>query len=263
MLEAVTIEGVGGRPIHIGGVGLLCPAGIGVDGLQGGEGGAVPGFKARAYVPDRKSIKLMSRAVQLGVSAACLASSEDDSMDRTPPPRRGMFVGARAQSGEPTDLSRAFEVSWSADGEFEIGRFARDGMDRIHPLWLVKGLSNNVLGLTSSALDIQGVNSNYCHGEDGAWTALVEAAHAVAEGRVEWCLAGGSDSLVGAEDVLGRPLCGEAGAFVVIRAGAGSGPVIDLDRSRLDADLECLGYLGAATWPVAFVRRVLRLRSAD
>jgi hypothetical protein len=265
MAELVEVLGLAGRPVVIGGVGLICSAGIGMEGLHGGSPGEVPGFRARDFISDRKSIKLMSRSVQLGVSAACLAATADGTREQVPPESRGMYTGSRAQSGDPSDLQRALEVSWNSENRFDLGRFARDGIDRIHPLWLVKGLSNNVLGLTSKALDIQGFNSNYCHAEDGAWDALLEAARSVAEGRVDWALGGASDSLVGADELLGIPGCGEGSAFLVFRTRPLTGIPrysMSLSRDPLEQDADGVGYLGAATWAVAMARYVLRLRSS-
>ena len=37
------------RPVTITGVGLLCPAGVGRDGLGAANGGEVPGVRARDY----------------------------------------------------------------------------------------------------------------------------------------------------------------------------------------------------------------------
>jgi 3-oxoacyl-[acyl-carrier-protein] synthase II len=264
MDELIGIEGLPGRPVVIGGVGLICPAGVGIEGLQGGTPGEVPGFRARDYIADRKSIKLMSRSVQLGVSAACLAAADDGQRELFQSSARGMYVGSRAHSGDPSDLQRALERSWNDQDQFDLGRFAREGIDRIHPLWLVKGLSNNVLGLTSLSLDIQGFNANYCHGEEGGWTAVLEAAHAVAEGRVDWTLAGASDSLLGAEELLGVPGCGEGAAFFVFRtlgSDEATGHSMPLSRSGLRCDSESLGYLGTATWAVALARKVLGLGS--
>ena len=46
-------------PVRVCGVSLLCPGGIGAEGATGGRPGEVPGFRARAYIKDRKSLKLM------------------------------------------------------------------------------------------------------------------------------------------------------------------------------------------------------------
>lgn len=252
------------RDVVIAGVGLLCPAGIGPEGAVGGRPGEVPGFRARAYVADRKQLKLMSRAVRLGVSAVRLAVSDaggDEALVSVPQGRRGMYVGATPQAGEAEDLRAALEASTGADGDFDLGRFAVDGTRLIHPLWLVKGLSNNVLGFATAIHDLQGTNANYCDGDEGGWTAITEGARAVAEGRADWVVAGGSDCMLAAEGLLAGRRCGEGAAFVVLRTAesAQGVPWTPALRGSLSADERELGYLGAATWPVALARYVLSL----
>jgi len=247
--DAVTLS------ITVSGAGLLCAAGINEDGLEGGTPGKVPGFKPRKHVPDRKSLKLMTRSVALGVSAVRMALERCPSWDRYPPERRGLFVGASPQPGDPEDLRLAMERSMEG-GTFSVRRFAEAGYPVIHPLWLLRGLSNNVLGFASAAYDFQGVNANYCDGEHGGWRALLEGAHAVAEGRCDLALAGGAESLIGAEALLQRP-CGEGDAFVVFERGASDAAPLVLDPKALDVAEAQLGYLGAARWPVAFTRSIL------
>jgi len=251
------------REVVVSGVGLLCPAGIGLEGAVGGRPGEVPGFRAQAYVADRKSLKLMSRAVQLGVSAARLAVRAvggPELLETISPMRRGMYVGATPQAGEADDLRAALAASTDDAGDFDLQLFATHGTRLIHPLWLVKGLSNNVLGFVSAIHDLQGTNSSYCDGEEGGWTALCEGARAVAEGRADLVLAGGADHLLQAEELLGGRRCGEGAAFVVFQpAEVATGlPWSPALRESLSADEYELGYLGAATWPVALARFALR-----
>ena len=148
------------RSVRVTGIGLLCPAGIGVAGLGASQGGAVPGFKARNYVKDRKSLKLMTSAVQLGVSAIQLAIGDDGDVASIPPSRRGIFVGASPQTGDPDDLRPALSASMGPSG-VEMSRFSEEGYPLIHPLWLVRGLSNNIIGFSAAIHDLLGVNSNY------------------------------------------------------------------------------------------------------
>ncbi len=250
---------LGGRPVVIAGVGLLCPAGIGREGASGGRPGVVPGFRPHAYVDDRKKLKLMGRAVQLGVAGIRIALSEVQGWEQVPPERRAMFIGASPQAGDAEDLRPALETATSADGSFSLGRFATDGYPLIHPLWLVKGLSNNILGFASAIHDFQGTNSNYCDEEEGGWTAVVEGARAVSEGRADLAVVGGADALAEAEPLFGGRRCGEGAAFFVIRPALAGEPALTLDRADLDTEEALLGYLGAATWPVVLARRVLRL----
>lgn len=246
------------RPVRISATSLFCPAGIDAAGAAPGQAGAVPGFKARAFIPDRKSIKLMSRSVQLGVAAVRAALEHDGEWQSVVPERRALFVGASPQAGDAGDLGPALALAWTPSGEFDIGRFADEGIDRIHPLWLVRGLSNNVLGFASANHNMQGVNRNYCDGVDGGWTAIVEAWWSIAEGRADIAVAGGVDSLVGAEAILDGKACGEGAAFVVFRATDNTTPsdgsTTPPSRKDLTDPTNELGILGAATWPIALVR---------
>ena len=171
------------REVSVAGIGLFCPGGVGVEGAWGGRPGEVPGFRAQAYVVERKNLKLMSRAVKLGVSAIATALSWAEGWDEVPSERRGMFVGSTPIGGEMADLIPALETATTQDGQLDLGRFATHGYHLIHPLWLVKGLSNNVLGFASATYDFQGVNSNYCDGDASGGNALAEGWAAVAEGR--------------------------------------------------------------------------------
>jgi len=249
---------LGPRPLHVIGVGLVCPAGIGVAGAAGGRPGSVDGFRPHAYVDDRKKLKLMGRAVQLGVAAIRLGLADAGGWESVPPERRALYVGATPQAGDAEDLRPALEAASGLDGSFSLGAFAGRGYPLIHPLWLVKGLSNNILGFASAIHDFQGTNSNYCDDEEGGWTALVEGARAVGEGRADLVVAGGADALAEAEPLFGGRRCGEGAAFFVMRPARPGEEVLRLDRQGMDTEEGLLGYLGAATWPVAMARRYLR-----
>lgn len=244
------------RSVRVSGVGLLCGAGIGAAGAQAGPPGPVPGFRARDYVADRKSLKLMSTAVRLGIAAIQMALDADPSWTEIPPERRGLFVGASPQPGDPSDLEPALRAAIGDDGRFDMHRFAVEGYPLIHPLWLVRGLSNNIIGFASAIHDLQGVNMNYCDGVDGGRTALREGVMAIAEGRADLVLAGGADVWSGAESLLDGARCGDGAAFVLLRPG---GPCI---RSEVDA-IMCreppagLGFLGSASWPVAYAQGLI------
>lgn len=220
----------------------------------------VPGFRPAAFIADRKQLKLMSRSVQLGVSAARLAVAAgggEEALAAIPPHRRGIFVGASPQVGEAEDLRAALQAGTAPDGGFDLRRFAEEGSRLIHPLWLVKGLSNNVLGFASAIHDLQGVNASWCDGEAGGWTALREGAFAIAEGRADLVLAGASDCLIGAELLLGGRSAGEGAAFFLLLPGGEGIPFDPASAPTLDPEEDSLGVLGAATWPVILARTLL------
>lgn len=239
------------RPVSLVAVSLYCPAGIGPAGAGPGRPGAVPGFDPVAAGLPRKHLKTMTRAVQLGFAAVSAALAAWPAWAEVPAPRRGLYVGASPQSGDPEDLAAAL----GAMSTPTVGAFAREAVPLIPPLWLVKGLSNNVLGYASAHHDLQGDNGNWCDGPLGGSVALCAAVHAVAEGRVDLAVAGGAESLLGAESVIGRP-GGEGAAFVVLVPGDAGTPVT-AGAPSLEGAEAAFGDLGAAAVPVGFVRRWL------
>jgi hypothetical protein len=245
------------RHVRIIAASLFCPAGIGIFGLGPAVPGPVPGFDPIACGVPRKHLKTMTRAVQLGVAGVNAALAIAPGWTEIPPERRGLFVGASPQAGDAEDLAPALAAAGG-----DPGKFAREGLPLIPPLWLVKGLSNNVLGYASAQHDLRGDNGNWCDGPLGGANALAQAVHAVAEGRVDLAIAGAADSLVGAESVVGGP-CAEGAAFIVLVAGERGDAVVTAGIPNEDGVEEGFGALGAAAVPVAWVRAWLTDRRAD
>lgn len=241
------------RPVSLVGLSLYCAAGCGAAGVSGGAPGPVPDFDPIARGLPRKNLKTMTRAVQLGVAAVAEALASAPGWQEVPPERRGLYVGASPQAGDPEDLRVAVEA---AGPEPTLRGFAERGVPLIPPLWLVKGLSNNVLGYASAAHDMRGDNGNWCDGRLGGAVALCNAVHAVAEGRVDLAVAGGADALLGLEELLGVAT-GEGAAFFVLRAGEHGAARVS---ARVPEDVgvdPTLGELGAAAAPVGLARRWL------
>ena len=165
--------------------------------------GEVRDFVPRKHIDQRKSLKLMTRAVRLGMSAAHMAV-EDSGLDpaSVEPVRFGIFVGAPHAYGEPEDLLPALEVA-TKDGEFDLVAFGRAGLPIVNPLWLLKGLSNNVLGFTSLRYGAMGPNANLSGSGAGGAQAIGEGWRAIADGRADVALCGGYDSLVSVEGLTG------------------------------------------------------------
>jgi hypothetical protein len=174
-----------------------------------------------------------------------------------------MYVGTTPLGGDPKDLTPALDVSTSTTGVLNMATFAKEGYPRIHPLWLIRGLSNNILGLAAATHDFQGVNANYCSGESSGALALGEAYWAVAESRADLCVAGASDSMVSFSETWMGKLGGEGAAFLVLRAARESDPwKVTLKKTNecLTTEVqpeEGLGYLGTAGAVVALTRRLL------
>lgn len=228
------------RDVSLVSLSLLAPA----------DGGRVAGFDPVAAGLPRKNLKTMTRAVQLGVAAVQQALAGFPGWQEVLPPRRGLFVGASPQSGDPEDLAPALGA---LGDDRTLEGFAARAVPLIPPLWLVKGLSNNILGYASAQHDFQGDNGNWCDGRLGGAVALANAVRSVAEGRVDLAVAGAADALHGAEGVVGGP-CAEGAAFFVLVAGAVGDVRVWADSPTEQGAETTFGELGAAAIPVALAR---------
>mgnify|MGYP006160348815 FL=1 len=209
----------------------------------------------------------MSRSVKLGVAAMRMALDQTSGWGDVAPSARGMIVGTTPLGGDAKDLLPALDVATDEFGTLSMSKFATEGRQLIHPLWLVKGLSNNVLGLGSAFHDFRGVNANYCSGDDSGARAVIEGYLAVAEGRADLVVCGGADSMIAVPDGMMDSEPGEGSAFFVFRS------VLSSDAEQLRSvryaeggrgveALKCLGEMGAAGRPVALARSLLRGESA-
>lgn len=209
-------------------------------------GTAVVGFDPVVAGIPRKSLKTMTRAVQLGVACVKRVVDSLPIWASILPEKRGLFVGASPQQGEADDLAAAIAASGPSP---DLTAFAEQGVPLVPPLWLVKGLSNNVLGYASSNHDIRGDNGNWCDGRLGGAVAVAAAIYAVAEGRVDVAIGGAADALRGAEAILGGP-CSEGAVFFAFSTEPSPWAALATVPTAAHAN-EGLGELGAVTVPAS------------
>jgi 3-oxoacyl-[acyl-carrier-protein] synthase II len=160
------------------------------DGLIGAP---VSHFSPREYI-DPKWLRLMTPAVVFGVAAAELAA-RDSGLDFTSldPVRLGAFVGSRGHSSDRQDLLAGVHLA-TENGHLRLDRYGTEGLPRVHPMWLLKGLANNVLYFVSLKYNAQGMNNNVSMGGVAATIAIGEAFDAIRHGAVDVAFAGGYDS---------------------------------------------------------------------
>jgi hypothetical protein len=216
-----------------------------------GADGVVAGFDPIAAGIPRKSLKTMTRAVQLGVSCVARALAAVPDRQAVPPQRRGIYIGASPQQGDPADLVEAVREAGTAP---DLTAFAERGVPLVPPLWLVKGLSNNVVGYASAAHDLRGDNGNWCDGRLGGAVALGNAIHAIREGRADLAVAGAADCLRGGEAILGRP-CAEGAVILVF--GTAPGPwLAEAGAPSVEGAFDAHGELGAAAVPAGLAMQL-------
>jgi 3-oxoacyl-[acyl-carrier-protein] synthase II len=207
-----------GSEIVITGIGVITPIGIGSDpfwaALVAGEsgirplnffdasslsvrfGGQIPDFDPKQYVRPRKSLKVMSRDIQLGFAAADLAIA-DAGLDAVlaaggvVPERFGVVFGGDMIYADLEDLEPAYRRSQAA-GRFEFPLWADAIHEELHPLWLLKHLPNMAASHVAIAHDARGPNNTIVLGDVSSLLAVAEAASVIRRGWADVMLAGGS-----------------------------------------------------------------------
>src|SRR5687768_1591126 len=96
-------------------------------------------FDPQTYWPQKKSLKVMSRAIQLGVAAGGLAM-QDARLEAgdVDPDRLGVVYGAGRLSTTPEELADAVRNFAERRLPFDFARWGSEDMDRIAPLWLLR-----------------------------------------------------------------------------------------------------------------------------
>jgi len=167
--------------------------------------GQVPDFKIRQYVPKtyRKAVKLMSRDIELAVIAAdeALRSSGlitkgiDPERVNVNPERVAINLGAGLISCDLVEIAPAVAESVT-DGEFDIHKWGKDGLEMVTPLWLLKYLPNMLACHIGIIHDIQGPSNTITCAESSAHLAIGEATQIMARGDSDIALAGGAEAKV-------------------------------------------------------------------
>src|SRR5439155_2016106 len=149
------------RRVVITGIGVTTPIGLGVapfwDSLRQGRSGIKPiagfnasslstriageitGFDAKQYIDkkDRKSLRVMARAIQLAVAAAQFAL-DDSKIDKNKldPTRFGVEFGAGLMPTELDELIAASRASTNGQAGFvDLKLWGEHGLAAIPPLW--------------------------------------------------------------------------------------------------------------------------------
>ena len=188
------------------GVAPLRPAGG--QALPGWVAGEVKNFDARAYVKQRKTLKVMSRDSQLGVAAAVLACRdagiEDGAVD---PDRFGVVLGADRICSSLEDSELIYRPCM-VDGQFDFSRWGPLGLTSGFPLCFLKVLPNMIACHISINQDARGPNNTIHQCETSSLQAVIEAAQAIQRGMADVMIAGGASSAMNPFDWAARAVGG-------------------------------------------------------
>ena len=154
-------------------------------------GGEVADFDAKQYVRPRKSLKVMSRDIQLAFAAADLACVDAGLRERPIAPERlGVIFGAAIIPGELDEMIGTYR-NCMVDGQFDFCRWAPSAMAELFPLWMLKYLPNMPACHIGIGQDARGPNNSITMGDVSSLSALIEATRIIERGQADVMIAGG------------------------------------------------------------------------
>jgi len=168
----------------------------------------IPDFNPRALVDDRKLHKLIRRTDLVGLyaagsaltSAGVLAHREslDEAATATYNDRTGVYVGSGA--GNFSNQYDYFQLMTDAKGD--LITFGRELSNTVNPMWLLRTLSNNVLGHIGIKYTLKGANACITNHSVGGILAVIEAAEALRTGEADRAVAVGHDAPIEPQMVI-------------------------------------------------------------
>ena len=151
-------------------------------------------FDPKAFVRPRKSLKVMSRDIQLAFAAADLATSDA----RLPPgsvapERLGVVFGAEMIYTD-VEETRSTSAGCLDNGIFQFSNWARVALSELYPLWMLKYLPNMPACHIGIAQDARGPSNSLVQGELSSLAALLEAKRTIERGLADAMIVGGTST---------------------------------------------------------------------
>ncbi len=211
--------------VVITGIGVISPIGLGEAAfwarLSAGESGIIPladvrdgevdrafggivcDFDGRNYVQPRKALKVMSRELQMGYSAAMMAlEAAKVERGQLAPESIGTVFGSEMFYGPPEEaadtvkaVNAVADIRTIDDGEL-IKLWGAAVQHNLFPLWMLKYLPNMPACHVGIAIDAQGPNNTLVLDDTSALAAVIEAAMVIQRGHAELMVAGGTGTRV-------------------------------------------------------------------
>jgi 3-oxoacyl-[acyl-carrier-protein] synthase II len=212
------------REVVITGVGIVSPIGVGREavwesvaqkhsgvrrldylaeaGWLAPWGGAVTDFEPKEFIQPRKSLKVMSREIQLAGAAAEMAWRDAGLAEAAIDPDRFGVIGATGLLYcELEELLEPFRA-WTKQENFDIRRWSQRAMGEMYPLWMLKYLPNMPSCHVGIRYDARGPNNTIAEGDVSSLLAVAEAADVIRRDLADLMIAGGAGSRINITDLM-------------------------------------------------------------
>ena len=142
----------------------------------------------------RKSLKVMSREIQMAVAASCRALNEANiHVGQLPSDRVGISFGSDYILTTPEDVLDGVR-SCMASPLFGFSRWGTDGLPKMNPLWQLKYLPNMPASHIAILNDFHGPSNSITLREASIGAVIGESVEIIASGRADVMLVGTTGS---------------------------------------------------------------------
>ena len=142
----------------------------------------------------RKSLKVMSREIQMAVAASCRALNEAGiQMGQLPSDRIGISFGSDYILTTPEDVLDGIR-SCITDGQFDFSCWGTAGLPKMTPLWQLKYLPNMPASHIAILNDFHGPSNSITLREASIGAVVGESVEIIASGRADVMVVGTTGS---------------------------------------------------------------------
>jgi len=142
----------------------------------------------------RKSLKVMSREIQMAVAASCRAlNCAEISIGQFPSERIGISFGSDYILTTPEDVLDGIR-SCMVGSQFDFSRWGTAGLSKMTPLWQLKYLPNMPSSHIAILNDFHGPSNSITLREASIGAAVGESVEVIASGRADVMVAGTTGS---------------------------------------------------------------------
>lgn len=180
-----------------------------LNGFPSNLAGEVPDSEAAQYIPQKKSMKVMSKTIKLAVAASMLAM-QDSGIVLTDENRKrfGVSIGTGIINNELDEIGTGIKASMDESGIFNMKKFGQEGIRSLFPLWFLKYLPNMPACHISILHGLKGPSNTITTSSAASAQAIGEAYRVIERGDADWMLAGGADSKINAMGISRLNLLG-------------------------------------------------------
>ncbi len=184
---------------------------------QGFAGGEVTDFDekvAKEVIPknQRKNIKVMCRDIQMGTASAMMAVEDSGlDLDTVDHDRIGIDFGANLMFSPPTQLNDPCWNCLDENGDFVFSKWAKQGITKMEPLWLLKYLPNMPACHIAIFVDARGPSNSVTQDEASSNLAMTEALSVIQRGAADVMVAGATGARLHEFKVIHAAIWNELG----------------------------------------------------